>query len=60
VVATVITHTTTETSDSGAVAGMPLRILRSEGLVLLAVAAAVRSLAGGFQEIRQSREGQGG
>jgi len=40
---------------------MPLRILRSEGLVLLAVAAAVRSLAaGGFQEIRQSREGHGG
>jgi hypothetical protein len=36
----VITHTTTETGDTAAVAGMPLRILRSEGLVLLAAALA--------------------
>ena len=36
----VTTDTTTQTGDAAAVTGMPLRILRSEGLVLLAVALA--------------------
>ena len=35
-----ITQTSTESGGTPAVAGMPLRILRSEGLVLLAVALA--------------------
>jgi hypothetical protein len=38
--APIITHPTTQAGGAGAVAGMPLRILRSEGLVLLAVALA--------------------